>query len=264
MLETVKTQQAPQEKTVLAGMVAYWWKASDGDERMFWAARRRIANDAFNFTFSAIDNSFSAFAWTLFHILDDTNGTGKHVRAEIDAFIQANDISLDSLNKMSNLQGCVREVARLYTPSMLGRLSSETFETESGFVVPKGHYVSVCPYHNMRDPNVFKDPLRFDPQRDPAELKAAGNMYHPFGNGAHPCPGQGFAMINVGLLVVAMFENLDMEVVKPIGKDRWGSGLPVLEGCKEHPPVDFARQVALLTPSKPVILRYRGKNKSST
>lgn len=37
------------------------------------AAKYRIANDLFKFTFAAVTNSFGAAAWVLFHAIRNTN-----------------------------------------------------------------------------------------------------------------------------------------------------------------------------------------------
>ena len=66
-----------------------------------------------------------------------------------------------------------------------------------------------------RDPRYFADPLTFDPARWTAEFKAAlpKYAYFPFGGGPRLCIGEGFAWMELVLVVAAIAQQWRIETV---------------------------------------------------
>jgi cytochrome P450 len=63
--------------------------------------------------------------------------------------------------------------------------------------------VLVSPYVTHRDPNLFPDPSRFDPDRWIGDKKATLHKfaYFPFGGGPRVCIGEQFAWIETLIVV---------------------------------------------------------------
>jgi cytochrome P450 len=81
----------------------------------------------------------------------------------------------------------VNETLRLAQSEYIARRAVEQFEVE-GFVIPKGWYVRVCVHEAHRDPHVFHDPERFDPDRFLGR-RYTRREYAPFGMLDHSCLG---------------------------------------------------------------------------
>jgi cytochrome P450 len=64
--------------------------------------------------------------------------------------------------------------------------------TFDGFRLPKGWLLRVCVAESHRDPKVFKDPERFDPDRFVRDYPRTA--FSPFGSGRHACNGVPLAM----------------------------------------------------------------------
>ena len=153
-------------------------------------ARTRIANDMFSFSFAAFSNSFASGAWTLYHILKDTNGIGARVRDDI-ASSTADEIP-------QSLQHCVLEVTRLYNHGNLVRKVKQPIKLADGTVVQPGVTLAVNTFIIGR--TGYENPLRFDPDRF-TRGEHKDRCFLGFGMGSHPCVGKSFAMLEIGVLV---------------------------------------------------------------
>ena len=52
------------------------------------------------------------------------------------------------------------------------------------YLVPKGANVGVCPYFMARDPTLWEDPLKFDPERFASDKQLSHPyLYTPFSAG---------------------------------------------------------------------------------
>ena len=81
-----------------------------------------------------------------------------------------------------------------------------------------------------RDPNVWDDPLRFNPSRHQAESKDEHRALIPFGLGPRGCIGQHLAMAELRAITPALARRGNISVESPVVEDasfalRVGSGL---------------------------------------
>jgi cytochrome P450 len=95
----------------------------------------------------------------------------------------------------------VHESLRLYpTAGFIGRESLHEVTLVDGSLVPAKATVFVCPLLLHRRPELFPDPLRFDPDRwlgpEPPPF-----AYFPFGGGARRCIGEDFAWNEAAIIL---------------------------------------------------------------
>lgn len=81
-----------------------------------------------------------------------------------------------------------------------------------GFVLPAGWLLRACIHESHRDPAVFPDPDRFDPDRF-ADRSFGRDEYAPFGLDPRPCTGQGLARRMARVFVTELCVGFDWEVV---------------------------------------------------
>ena len=72
--------------------------------------------------------------------------------------------------------------------------------TIAGYSLPEGVLVSPSIYHIQRDPNVWPDPMRFDPSRF-TEKRPRPSEWLPFGGGVRTCLGMAFAMFEMRIVL---------------------------------------------------------------
>ncbi|WOL05256.1 Cytochrome P450 [Canna indica] len=110
------------------------------------------------------------------------------------------------------LQAVIKETLRVHPPGPL--MSWARMNTDDaivgGALVPAGTTAMVNMWAIARDPTVWPDPLRFDPDRfmgaAASEFSVMGSDLRlaPFGAGRRGCPGKGMAMATVELWVAAL------------------------------------------------------------
>ena len=87
----------------------------------------------------------------------------------------------------------------------------------AGSTVQKGMWVAVSPYAIHNDSRVWgSDVEQFLPERwlteDPAALKKAKKGFFAFGHGPRVCPGSRFALLEMKLTLIRIFQNFTLEL----------------------------------------------------
>lgn len=128
------------------------------------------------------------------------------------------------------LDATLRETGRIYTNLMMLRRVTITQEI-MGHVVPKGTFVAASPLVTARDPALFHEPDKFQPERwltpshtlDENAIKTAQRTAtsNQFGKGQHYCSGEKLAKMLLGIYwAIILGENgqagYDVEVVDGI------------------------------------------------
>jgi len=106
---------------------------------------------------------------------------------------------------------------RLYPPAWgIGRETLDGFDA-GGYHLPAGTNVFISPWVTHRDPRLFPDPDRFDPERWQTNPMRPGKLprfaYFPFGGGPRVCVGAGFAQMEAALLLAAIAQRFRLTLV---------------------------------------------------
>jgi cytochrome P450 len=113
--------------------------------------------------------------------------------------------SLDDGEGWRYLDGVVSETLRLYPPAVVSaRWVIEPFQF-AGVKIPAGRMLLFSPYVTHRMPELWSDPLQFDPSRwnplCPGYRRPAPYEYLPFGGGPHRCLGAELATAELTVLL---------------------------------------------------------------
>ena len=119
-------------------------------------------------------------------------------------------LSLDKFKKMVYLEQVIKEVLRL-APPVSGGLRQVTEDCSfQGFRIPKGWHVYYYISSVLQDPEIYKKPEIFNPERfnsTNAEDKKKPLCYIPFGGGARECIGKEFAYLVIKIFISALLDN---------------------------------------------------------
>ncbi|XP_011263150.2 cytochrome P450 9e2 [Camponotus floridanus] len=138
-------------------------------------------------------------------VLEKTNGQG----------------SYEAINSMEYLDAVINEALRMYPAGLaLDRLCLKDFELPptlpgmKSFTLKKGHAIWIPIYGLHHDPQYFKEPGKFDPERFLGERKKESlncGAYLPFGLGPRMCIGNRFALLETKVLLFHLLARCDFE-----------------------------------------------------
>jgi cytochrome P450 len=142
----------------------------------------------------------------------------ERARAEVLAVAPEGPLTLELLDRMVYLEQITKEVRRLFalnSATFFGRLT-EPMEV-GGYRIPAGWGAIGGIHINMRNPDVFPDPDRFDPDRfDPArEAEMAPGSYVPHGDGegtAHRCPAENLVTVSMKLYLALLVRDTEWSI----------------------------------------------------
>ncbi|KAK9159742.1 hypothetical protein Syun_006083 [Stephania yunnanensis] len=143
------------------------------------------------------------------------------LRREMESVVGKERVKESDIPRLPYLQAFVKEILRLHppTPMLLPRRALETCQV-MGYTIPKDCQIMVNAWAIARDPKIWKDPLKFSPERFlDSSLDFKGNDFEfiPFGGGRRICPGIPLATQFIGIIVATLVQNLDWSL--PNGMD---------------------------------------------
>jgi cytochrome P450 len=171
---------------------------------------REICDELIIFVFAGHDTTATTLGFSLWSL-------GRHpeiqdrVAAEV-AALPDRPLTPDDIPHLGYTMQVVREALRLCPPTPTGtRLASQDVEVD-GYLVPKGTMIIVGRMAVQRDPLLWDDPLRFDPERfSPDNMKSIDRwQYLPFGGGPRACIGTHFAMLQVTLALATIIRQAEI------------------------------------------------------
>lgn len=141
-----------------------------------------------------------------------------------DFFANANGASgYSDLGRLGVLHRVALEALRMYPPfPAVPRIATESFDF-GGYSIPKGESVILATTVPHYLPQLFPDPERFDIDRylpERMEHRQPGALT-PWGAGPHTCLGDGFAELQVVLIVATILHEVELELDPPDGEVRF-------------------------------------------
>ncbi|XP_034194594.2 cytochrome P450 6A1-like isoform X1 [Osmia lignaria lignaria] len=125
-------------------------------------------------------------------------------------------LTYDRVKEMKYLNKVFKETLRKYPifPVLMRQaLENYTFR-ETKITIPKGTKMWIPVYGIQRNPNVFSDPEKFDPERFSEKAVAARHSmsYLPFGDGPRNCIGARFAYFQSKVGIITVLRNYKVDV----------------------------------------------------
>ncbi|XP_072963461.1 cytochrome P450 93A2-like [Typha angustifolia] len=168
------------------------------------------------------DSSGITIEWALAELITHPNVLHKAV-AEIDTVVGKSRLVDESdISNLPYLQAIVKETIRLHPAGpLIPRMSTEDC-TVGGYDIPAETRLFINVWAINRNPNYWKDPLKFYPERfiegEQQATDLRGQYFHmlPFGSGRRSCPGASLALLVVHSTLAAMIQCFDWKVNGPI------------------------------------------------
>ncbi|OOF96438.1 hypothetical protein ASPCADRAFT_144883 [Aspergillus carbonarius ITEM 5010] len=136
------------------------------------------------------------------------------------------EITGTALKGVSYLDAVLNEGMRLCPtiPDGMRRLVPEGGAMVAGEFLPGGTTVSVCQWASYRDERNFSYPDEFAPERWLGEKRFEGDVksaFNPFSLGAHNCPGQNLAWLELRLILARLLWRYDLSIPPGVELPRW-------------------------------------------
>jgi cytochrome P450 len=148
-------------------------------------------------------------------------------------------LDIESLEKLESLDLVMNEAIRLVSPVQWAMRRTVRDTELLGYYLPKGTNVIAYPGMNHRLPELWTDPLKFDPDRftEPRnEHKRHRYAFTPFGGGAHKCIGMTFGQLEIKTILHRLLRRYRFELPRPGYEATWDyrtipipmDGMPIL------------------------------------
>lgn len=165
---------------------------------------------------TGMDTSAAAVEWVLSELIKHPEMM-KKLQKELDAVIGLDRMVEESdLDNLEYLNMVIKETFRLHpvAPLLLPHESMEDCVVD-GYHIPKASRIIVNTWAIGRDPNVWAEAEKFQPERflgSDIDLRGRNFQLIPFGSGRRGCPGLQLGMVVVRLLVAQLVHCFDWEL----------------------------------------------------
>nr|XP_022918835.1 uncharacterized protein LOC111427770 [Onthophagus taurus] len=177
-----------------------------------------IRQEVDTFMFAGHDTTASGISFILYCLSQHPHVQEK-VFEEIQEIFkndQTKQPGLKELNQMRYLEMVIKETLRLFPPvPFIGRCPSISDKKYYGGELPQYSQLVLFTYGVHRDPNIYEEPEKFDPERfSPDQLtKRHAYSYLAFSAGPRNCIGQKFAMLEMKSTVSHILRKF---LIKPV------------------------------------------------
>ncbi|XP_055614296.1 cytochrome P450 4c3-like, partial [Uranotaenia lowii] len=176
-----------------------------------------IREEVDTFMFEGHDTTSAAISWILL-LLGAEPAIQDRIVEEIDQIMGGDRErfpTMKELNEMKYLECCIKEGLRLY-PSvpLIARKLVEDVQIED-YVIPAGTTAMIVVYQLHRNPEVFPNPDKFNPDHFLPENCRGRHPYAyiPFSAGPRNCIGQKFAVLEEKSIISAVLRKYRIEAV---------------------------------------------------
>ncbi|MGZ3455966.1 MAG: cytochrome P450 [Polyangiales bacterium] len=149
------------------------------------------------------ETTATTLAWTVHFVLKHPQVHAK-ILAEIDRVRGDRPLSIDDIPRLEYLDATIKESMRLLPIiSLIGRRLQKPLRI-GGWDLDRGDGAVGCIHLTHRNPAVWRDPDRFEPERFLTKKPTAYEWF-PFGGGTRRCLGMAFAMYEMRIVLAEIF-----------------------------------------------------------
>lgn len=161
------------------------------------------------------ETTSAAMGWAVYALLS-TPEVWQTAAAEVRDVTGGRAPDAGDLKNLTYLNGVVHETLRLYPPAVISARKVARELSFHGRRIRAGRTLVFSPYVTHRLPELWADPLRFEPRRwDPASpgyRRAAPYEFLPFGGGTHRCIGSSFATAELTVMAARILARTSLSL----------------------------------------------------
>jgi cytochrome P450 len=152
-------------------------------------------------------------SWT-WYLLSQNPKAEARLHEELSGVLGGRAPGVADLERLPYLNAVISEVLRMYPPAYIMARTSIAPCTIGGYDFPVGSTILLSQWVMHRDARYYDDPDAFRPERWLGGLaaKLPPGAYFPFGDGPRRCIGQGFALLESGLVIASLAQRFRFEL----------------------------------------------------
>jgi cytochrome P450 len=193
---------SPQEENLLGMLIA----ARD-NQRNIQLDDQELRDEVMTVFLAGHETCANALTWTLY-LLARHPDVQDRLAEEVSTVLQGQEPGYADLERLPYTAMVFNEALRLYPPAWIMARDAIGNDVIEGWRVPAGSLVFLSPYVTHRLPELWENPLRFDPLRFSPESSSRRPRfaYFPFGGGQRQCLGKNFALVEARLALPLMIQ----------------------------------------------------------
>ncbi|WP_435864747.1 cytochrome P450 [Streptomyces umbrinus] len=174
----------------------------------------QICSEVLTLAVAGTETTASVLSWVLYELARNRE-IDERVQAELEDVLGERPVAFDDLTRLPYLGRVITEALRLHHTGWL--VTRRTLQpTRIGeWEIPAGTELAYCQHALHRDPELFPDPLVFDPDRwlDDGLPPLSNGAFLPFGAGKHKCIGDRFAQAELTTAIATLTRSWRLELV---------------------------------------------------
>lgn len=151
------------------------------------------------------DTTGHVLGWA-FHELARHPEVERELLDELDAVLAGREVAGEDLPKLVYAQRVIKECLRLRNPGWIMMRRTTRAVQLGGYAIPEGAELLVSGTSMLRDPALWPEPYRFDPDRwlpeRAAEVPREANV--PFGVGSRQCAGEHLSRMTMAVVLATL------------------------------------------------------------
>lgn len=184
----------------------------------------QICSEILTLAVAGTETTASVLSWVLYELARNPQ-VGEKVHAELDGVLGDRPVTFEDLTRLPYLGRVITEALRLHHTGWLVTRRTLDVTRIGEWEIPAGTELAYCQHALHRDPELFPDPLRFDPDRwlDENQARLAEGAFLPFGAGKHKCIGDRFAQSELTTAIATIVRDWRLELapgqtVRPVAR----------------------------------------------
>lgn len=175
---------------------------------------QQIRDEIITILLAGQETSATTLAW-IWYLISQHPDAEQRLSAELESVLGGRLPTVEDLSNLPFTQMLIKESMRLYPVAWSIPRHTIHEDTIGGYPISANSLMWINLYTAHRHPDFWDDPDVFNPERFTPEREAARPRfaYFPFGGGPHLCIGNGFAMMEIQLILATIVQRYRLDLV---------------------------------------------------
>ena len=175
---------------------------------------KQLRDETMTLFLAGHETTAQMLAWT-WYLLGENPAAEARLHQELHGALGGQAPDASDFIHLPYLRAVMSEVLRLYPPAYITARTSIEPCRIGGYDFPAGSTMLMSQWVMHRDPRFYDDPDTFRPERwlEGLEDRLPAGAYFPFGDGPRRCIGQGFALLEAGLVIETLAQRFQFRLV---------------------------------------------------